>query len=258
MPDIVILGSGNVANHFAKALKKAEINIKQIFGRNIETVSELAKSINSSYTTNIADIVQDADIYFFIMNDEANISICNQINIKPNCILAHTAGSQSINIFKNKTPNYGVFYPFQTFTKSVETDFSNVPICLEASNNKTYLEFEKIAQKLNCKTFNLDASKREIVHLSGVFAANFMNHCVNIAEVILTENNISTDIIKPLLEQSFFKLLNNKAANSQTGPAIRNDNFTIEKHIELIKENKQYSEVYQVLTNSIKSKFKIK
>ncbi|MDD2636587.1 MAG: DUF2520 domain-containing protein [Bacteroidales bacterium] len=257
MQDIVILGSGNVASHFAKALKNAGINVKQIFGRNIRSVSALAKQINCSHTINISDIIQNADIYFFIMNDKANLSICDKIKIKPDSILAHTAGSQSIDIFKNKTPNYGVFYPFQTFTKSVETDFSKVPICLEASNQETYLVLEKIARKLNCKTFKINASERETVHLSGVFASNFMNHCVNIAEDILLENNISSDIIKPLLEQSFFKILNNTAANSQTGPAIRNDNLTIEKHKELIKNNKQYSQVYEVLTNSIKSKFKI-
>ncbi|MDD4150154.1 MAG: DUF2520 domain-containing protein [Bacteroidales bacterium] len=258
MPDIVILGSGNVASHFAKALKNAEINVKQIFGRNIRSVSALAKQINCSHTINITDIIQDADIYFFIMNDEANISICDKIKIKKDSILAHTAGSLSIEIFKNKTRNYGVFYPFQTFTKYVETDFSKVPICIEGSNHETYLELEKIAKRLNCPTFNIDASKREIVHLSGVFASNFMNHCVNIAEDILSENDISSDIIKPLLEQSFFKILNNNAADSQTGPAIRSDNLTIKKHKELIKNNKQYSQVYEVLTNSIKSKFKIK
>ena len=255
MSDIVILGSGNVASHFVRAMCRSDIKIRQIYSRNSKTAAELCKFAKCEYVTKIDEIFPDADFYFFIMNDEANAHIAEQISINSSSIVVHTAGSQSMHIFKGLTNNFGVFYPFQTFTKGVETDFTKIPICVEASNPETYLSLDRLAQKLGCKTYNIDESKREVLHLSGVFASNFMNHCVNIAEDILSDNNIDTNIIKPLLEQSHYKIINHGAEASQTGPALRNDNHTIEKHLKLIEKNAQYSAIYRVLTDRIKTKF---
>ncbi len=251
MPKVVLLGSGNVAFHLTDALISAGHKIEQIYGRNEKTTKELAKTANTSFCINPKDITPLADIYFFCMNDIANIEISGKINVKSNPIIVHTAGSQSMSIFKDKTKNYGVFYPFQTFTKGVKTDFSKVPVCIEASNDNTYQSLEKIADSLNCKSYNLDEKGRETLHLCGVFAANFMNHCVSLSEALLEENQISKDLIKPLLEQSFYKIINSGSQVSQTGPALREDQETINKHLNILKDNKQYSKVYQVLTESI-------
>jgi predicted short-subunit dehydrogenase-like oxidoreductase (DUF2520 family) len=251
MKEIVILGSGNVAFHIANALAKSGISIKQIFGRNPKSVADLAFQTNSNYTTVLKEINSNADIYIFCMNDNGNTEIASKIKVSPKSILVHTAGSQSMNIFNHLTNNFGVFYPFQTFTKGVYTDFSKVPVCIETSNESTYDILKKLAQQLGCKTYKLNEKSRSILHLCGVFGANFMNHCVSISEDLLEKNNINTEIIKPLLEQSFYKIIRNGAAKSQTGPAIRNDIDTINSHLNQLKENKQYTEIYKVLTNSI-------
>ena len=39
---------------------------------------------------------------------------------------------------------------------------------------------------------------------------------------------------------------------SQTGPAVRNDNKTIEKHIDFLKDENQ-KEIYKILTKSIQN-----
>lgn len=251
MSKVVLLGSGNVAFHLADALNSSGISIIQIFGRNEITVKELSNTIGTNYTTKPENIISDADIYFFCMNDSANIEISGKITVKGNPVFVHTAGSQSMQIFDSKTKNYGVFYPFQTFTKGIDTNFSAIPICIEASNQYSNNILTEIAKKLNCKTYQLDSSNREELHLCGVFASNFMNHCVSISESILEEKNIDKDLIRPLLDQSFHKILTAGANNSQTGPALREDNKTIEKHIKLLSNKKQYSKVYKVLTESI-------
>ena len=252
MEKIVILGSGNVAHHLATALLNSGFEISQIFGRNEISASKLANDINSKYVCQLNKLEQNADYYYFCMNDIANIEISKNINIKnQNAILIHTAGSQSINIFSGITKNFGAFYPFQTFTKGVKTDFSKVPICIEASNIETLENLKDIANKLQCKSYNIDEKGRETLHLCGVFAANFINHCVSISEELLKESKINPEIINPLLQQSFYKILTNGATKSQTGPALREDKPTIEKHLNLLKDKKQYSEVYKVLTESI-------
>ena len=71
-----------------------------------------------------------------------------------------------------------------------------------------------------------------------------------IAEEILKSNNINSDILYPLINETVNKLNYLSPKNAQTGPAIRNDQITIQKHLNLLKETK-YFEIYDKLTKEI-------
>ncbi|MDR2010150.1 MAG: DUF2520 domain-containing protein [Bacteroidales bacterium] len=247
---IIILGTGNVATNFVCALKGTDVKVAQIYDRHIEKAGKLAKEINAEAISSIKDIDTDIDACFFMLSDTGIIETVGQMK-KNNKILVHTAGSLSMNIFKSKTDNFGVFYPFQTFTKEMPIDFSNVPACLEASNRATFNFLKEIAEKLKCKVYEINEEKRQYLHLSGVFACNFMNHCIFLGNKVLEDHGIDREIIKPLLEQSFKKILAIGAEKSQTGPAKRNDKVIIDKHLELLKDDKRMSDIYKILTESI-------
>jgi predicted short-subunit dehydrogenase-like oxidoreductase (DUF2520 family) len=248
---VIICGSGNVAFHLARAFSSAGILIKQIYSRNTSSGNELADIAKCGFTNNLLKIETDADAYVFAMNDSANTEVAKLIKTKDNAIFLHTAGSLSMNIFQNKTKNYGVFYPFQTFSKDIDLDFSRIPICIEASNSQTLIAIIALAEKLSCKFYEIDEDKRKTLHLAGVFACNFMNHCVFLGEEILKSEGIPHDLLKPLLEQSFSKLLDSGAYSSQTGPALRNDKISIEKHLEYLQNDKNLSDIYNLLSSSI-------
>lgn len=249
--DIVIFGSGNVAFHLVKALRSSGINIRQIFSRNSISGNELALFANSSFVNQLDKLYQDADAYIFAMNDEANKEIADRIKITENKILLHTAGSLSMDIFKLKTSNYGVFYPFQTFSKEIDLNFSATPICIEASNLETLNELKELSKALYCKYYEVNEDQRKILHLSGVFACNFMNHCVYLGENILEREGLSKEMLKPLIKKSFDKIISNTAYLSQTGPARRNDKISIEKHLEFLKKDKNLYDIYRILTESL-------
>ncbi len=248
---IIILGSGNVAYHLVTAFLKADIEIKQIFSKNRNTGEQLAELANCNFTDNISGVFPDADAYIFAMNDQADKTVSQLLQTDKNKILVHTAGSLSMNIFETKTENYGVFYPFQTFSQSSEINFAKVPICLEASNTETLENLKKLTEKLSCKHYEINEEKRKLLHLTGVFACNFMNHCVYLGEEILKNADISKEIIKPLLEQSFDKILNQGAYSSQTGPALRNDKISMEKHLDFLQKDEKLSDIYRLLSESI-------
>ncbi|NLB86159.1 MAG: DUF2520 domain-containing protein [Bacteroidales bacterium] len=248
---IVILGSGNLAFHLCKALSMAGIEISQIFSRNLETASQLADMAGCTFTNEINKIDTSADTFLFAMTDEANLKIIKQLKPYPDKIMLHTAGSLSMNVFEGKTENYGVFYPFQTFSKNAKLDFSEVPLCLEASNKQTLNKLIKLSEKLRCKYYIINEAQRKVIHISGVFACNFMNHCISLGENILEENKIDKNILKALLKQSFEKLITNGAFASQTGPAVRQDYETMDKQIQFLKTNKTLLEIYKLMSQSI-------
>ena len=71
-----------------------------------------------------------------------------------------------------------------------------------------------------------------------------------IGSEICTENRISFDILKPLIEETVKKIDAISPKEAQTGPAIRNDKNTINAHLEfLLDENKK--NIYKILTQSI-------
>ncbi len=248
---VVVLGSGKVSYHLVRALLRSGINIKQIFSRNNNTGSQLAGLANCGFVNEVSDILPDADAYIFSMNDDADKVVSQKLKTRKNKIFIHTAGSLGMNIFESKTENYGVFYPFQTFSQSTDLDFSKVPLCIEASNPETLENLKILSEKLSCKYYEITEDKRKILHLTGVFACNFMNHCVYLGEEILKGADISEEIIKPLLEQSFYKILSQGAFSSQTGPALRNDKISMEKHLEYLQDNKNLSDIYSLLSESI-------
>lgn len=248
---IIILGSGNVAFHFCKAATIAGLEIIQIYSRNSQTASQLAQIANCSSISKIEEINSNADAYIFAMNDAADVETAKIININPGKIMIHTAGSLSMNIFKEKTSNYGVFYPFQTFSRNAKLDFSQVPFCLEASNKETLEQLIKLSSRLRCKHYIIDEEQRKVLHLSGVFACNYMTHCITIGEKILEKEGIDKNILNPLIKQSFDKIIEYGAYDSQTGPARRNDKETIQKHVDFLKNDEILSDIYSLMSKNI-------
>ena len=248
---IVILGSGNLAFHFCKAACIAGVEISQIFSRNLETASQLANMAGCDFTNDINKIDENADTFLFAMTDEANLSSVKKLKPYPDKTLLHTAGSLSMNIFENITENYGVFYPFQTFSRNSKIDFSKLPLCIEASNKQTLNALIQLSERLRCNYYIINEEQRQVIHLSGVFGCNFMNHCISLAEKILEDNKIDKNIIKALLKQSFEKVIENGAFASQTGPAVRRDYEIMEKHAQFLSKDELLLEIYKLMSKSI-------
>ena len=60
---IALLGSGNVATHLGKALKDGGNTVIQVWSRNLAHAKELATNLDSSFTSNLSELTDTADIY---------------------------------------------------------------------------------------------------------------------------------------------------------------------------------------------------
>ncbi len=73
----------------------------------------------------------------------------------------------------------------------------------------------------------------------------------HIAHELLAQNKISFEIIRPLIEKTAIKIKHEKPVDAQTGPAIRNDRKVIDEHLKYLENNKDYREVYEIITKDI-------
>ena len=244
MLSVILLGTGNVAQHLYNALAALDtVNLKQVYGRNTEALSYF-KNIA---VTNNPDHILNADVYLIAVNDDA-IKAVSQLLLKKNGIVAHTSGAAPLAHIK--TSNSGVFYPLQSFTKGKKVDFSTIPFCIEGSNNKTEATLLELAGKLSSKVYTISSDQRKTIHLAAVLANNFSNHLFTIASSICQENKVSFAILHPLITETVEKIKHISPREAQTGPAKRKDVLTMQSHLDQL-ENPLHKKIYQLLSESI-------
>lgn len=246
MKTVNIIGAGNVAYHLYKALKKADkYKLQNVAVRSLEK----AKSFVDEYLlVDDVALLKKADITIISVTDSAIESISMLIPYTGSLVV-HTSGTTAMNVIDNKHKK-GVFYPLQTFSKSKEIDFKSIPLCLEAESDDDLKNLKDLANSLSSKVYEISSQQRKSLHVAAVFVSNFTNHMYAIGEDICTKNNVSFDVLKPLIKETANKIEYLNPKDAQTGPAIRHDDKTLNAHKEFLSNNLQ-NEIYQLITKSI-------
>jgi len=246
MIKVVLIGSGNVAQHLIQVLLQAKnVDLAQAFDRNPNHLLHLLpeEKITSDYNKII-----EADLYIISVSDNAISEVSSQLPFE-NRLVVHTSGTSDISVLHDQNRK-GVFYPLQTFTKGKAVNFKEIPICIESENSTDYKVLERVAKMISNAVFAINSEQRKALHVAAVFVNNFTNHLYAIGKTICEENQIPFEILKPLIKETFSKLENLTPNQAQTGPAIRNDQKTIEEH-EAFLENENQLNIYKILTQSI-------
>ena len=242
MKRICLIGSGNVAEAFAVALgglhPAGRFRLGQIYARNRARGAKLARMAGCDHTD---DPVSDTQIGAIAENLDFG-----------NAIVAHTAGSVSLNVLPDRLSHRGVFYPLQTFTAGRRIDFRQVPLLIEGEHPDTAAALRLLASELSDSVYEVSEQQRAQLHLAAVFACNFTNHMYAIAQELLAEKGLPPQLIGPLISETAAKALGSpSAAAVQTGPARRGDRQTQQKHLGLLEGHPQLQELYQKISTEI-------
>ncbi|MEG1580162.1 MAG: DUF2520 domain-containing protein [Bacteroidaceae bacterium] len=247
---IALIGAGNVATNLSQALVQVGHSIVQVYSRTDESASLLAKKLNCTYTSNVANIIVGADVYLFSVKDSILASLAKKIaQGRSESLFIHTAGSMPLSVFENLTPRYGVVYPMQTFSKERKVDFKHIPIFIEANSHVEEQKLILLFGALSDNVSVLSSTKRKFLHLAAVFACNFTNHCYAKAEQLLKEEGIPFDVMLPLIEETAAKIHSLSPQAAQTGPAVRFDKNVMDAHCSLL--SKEDAELYMQMSKSI-------
>ena len=244
-----IIGSGNVAHYLANVFVKNNVLVKSVYSKNTEHSERFASTFNSKSADSISKLDDTADLYLIAISDQSILEVGNLlITTKP---VVHTSGITPLKIISDNHLNAGVFYPLQTLTKQTNLLPENVPILIEANNDETSQMLFELAEMLGFKARELTSDKRQYLHLAAVFVNNFGNHLASIAQLILNEQSIPFELIKPLILETANKLQASNPELNQTGPAKRNDLTTIDKHLQLLNNKESILELYKLFSADI-------
>ena len=147
--------------------------------------------------------------------------------------------------------NFGVIYPLQTFSRKREVNFRDIPVFIEANSSANLEILRNIAGSISGIVSEADSEQRQLLHISAVFACNFVNHFYFIASELLKKNNVSFDVIKPLILETALKVQELQPIEAQTGPAVRFDKNIIDKHLSKLADAEEYRQLYELISKSI-------
>lgn len=252
LPTIVAIGAGNIASHLVPALHSIGCNVKQVFSRKLYKARGLAHRVNADGINSISNITPDADWYLIMVADDGIKEVINQLPIlNSNSIVCHTSGATSSDILKDITKNYGSFYALQSFKKDQHLDLSILPFLLNANNIETLRTIRVIARQISENVYDVTDEDRLRYHLAAVYVNNFTNHMACIADQILSNSKLNPEVLRPIMNTTFNKIIQNNPCQVQTGPAVRKDIKLQNKHLELIQDNDHWIKIYKTISNSI-------
>lgn len=247
---VVIIGSGNVAFHLAKAFTASQIPIAQIFGRNEKELTGISSELDIPFST---DTLPEADVYLICVSDNAVEEVSGLIKRK-DCLVAHTSGSLPKEILKGEYRKAS-FYPLQTFSKSKELKYSGIPFFIEAGHEEDQKSLIELASRISPNVMESSFEKRKYIHLTAVFACNFVNHLFARAKEISDAQNIPFEFFLPLIDETVGKIHTLEPKAAQTGPAVRNDRRILELHEQLLQD--ENLEIYKTLNHSIQKMYEL-
>ena len=152
--------------------------------------------------------------------------------------------------FEKLIRHFGVFYPLQSLKKEV-SHLPDIPIVIDANDESTLKELEVLAHSISNQVVEAGDVERMKLHLAAVIVNNFVNHLYSLAESYCNNEGLDFTLLLPLIKETAERIHYISPSQTQTGPALRNDRETIEKHLELLKKYPHLKKIYETFTESI-------
>lgn len=246
--NVTLVGSGNVAFVLSKLLVSTGHSVSEVLGRNAKTVNSISQLTGAKVKLNFSDINKEADLCLLAVSDTAIADVANQLPATDQLVV-HTSGATS-KLVLHRFANYGVLYPLQSLRKEIK-EVPVIPFFVDSNNTKNINLLQQLVASTGNTVQVADDEKRLRYHVAAVLCSNFTNHLYAITQQFCNEEKIAFDALLPLITETAARLSYFPAAQMQTGPAIRHDELTIEKHLEVLHSYPNIGKLYRVLTESI-------
>jgi predicted short-subunit dehydrogenase-like oxidoreductase (DUF2520 family) len=271
MKNVGIIGYGCVGQTLAKYIYNCE-NLKSA---NLKLLWICSKHFNNKTIfpetklySNIKQIEHLPDFIFITSNDNQIKEYANALaNIFThklnNKTIIHTAGAFGLELLANCNIQGAITiaaHPFQTFYSKDTSCFNNIAWGIEISDNKYLSDIIDLIKDLKGHPFIFTpeiVSNKAIYHSVAVAVSNYVTGAIKLGTLLAEQiklpiNDFLTPIIKQTIDNCFKSMIDNNNF-SLTGPAIRKDTETLNKHIEALHKVPALQQCYIHFSNGLKS-----
>lgn len=256
---ITILGLGALGSALVRAVKRHNLPVRSIYNRTSEKAGKLARregiSISGAFP---ADADELGDLIFITVADAAIGEVAEKLGELSDDFsgktVVHCSGNETSDLLHPlavKGAETAAFHPLQSFTRtSGADDFDGIYFSIEGSDAAKDL-LKSIAEHIGAQCFEVNSESKPYLHAAAVMASNYLVALIDASAGIgalgkLSENDLRKALL-PLMQTTLENASGNELTEALSGPIVRGDVQTVEKHLELLEDDRDLSLLYRSL-----------
>ncbi len=244
-PTIGIVGCGKVGTVLGIQLSKAGYNISGFSSKNLLSAKRAANLVQAKRFSDVPwDITRHADIVFITTPDSAIKEACDSISrnkgFSDSAVVLHCSGALPSTLLataKNCGAVIGSMHPLQSFAAVDFNDnpFKGIIVAVEGEQGAVKTA-ERVAKDLGATSIRILTEAKTLYHASAVVASNYLVTLLDLAFRLIGAAGITGkqafQVLKPLVEGTLSNIEKVGIPEALTGPIVRGDVATVEKHLE--------------------------
>jgi len=269
-PTVAIIGAGSLATFLAMALRDAGFSIAEIvtrdLPRSLRRARLLAAKVGAQAVT-AHSATLDATLLWFCVPDReirgAASALADHIVARvlvhqkaiPRFAL-HSSGallSCELDPLRRTGVAVASVHPLMTFVAGARPSLQGVPFALEGDGAALRVA-RRIVRELGGKSFSLPASRKAAYHAWATLTSPLLLAFLVILEEAARAAGLTREDARrkslPIIKQTLANYSRLGSAQSFSGPLIRGDAETVEKHLFALKKHPGAREVYVVLARA--------
>lgn len=257
-PRIAIVGAGRLARVLAVALRESGYTISEIVSRDTPGARRqarlLAREVNARALT-IHTAALDADVLWFCVPDCEIRAAANAAAVRKASpqYAFHSSGalpSGELEPLRKQGAEAASVHPLMTFVPGSRPALAGVPFALEGDRDAVQMA-RRIVRDLGGESFLLRASRKAAYHAWATFTSPlWLAFLVTLEETARSAGLTMNDarrLCLPILRQTLENYVSLGPRHSFSGPLIRGDVDTVEKHLGVLRRQPRVREVYTAL-----------
>lgn len=263
--DLTLVGPGRLGGAMAKLLVSAGIKVRFVAARRLEAARRAVRFIGAGTPVVLdAKELADASVILLTVSDAALAPLARRLaSLRASWrgkVVLHTCGalpSAVLAPLKRRGAAIGSLHPFQTIPDPT-TGFRNLPCSFWAIEGDALAcqVADRLARALDGMPFRVRPSWKTLYHAAAVLSCGGVVTLLDHAARLLRRAGVPAEIVRPMLGQFVSETIGNfvrlGARKALTGPAVRGDWETIERHRRALRRHApELIEVYQPLVRAM-------
>jgi predicted short-subunit dehydrogenase-like oxidoreductase (DUF2520 family) len=185
----------------------------------------------------------DADLVLLCVPDRAVAEVAARVS--PGPWVAHTSGATTLHALEPHRRRFSV-HPLQTFTRARGPEqLDGAWAAVSAEGEDALAAGFELARALGLRPFELPDDERPLYHAAATVAASFLVTLHEAAGELMRTAGAPPEALEPLMRRTI------ENGFAPTGPHVRGDWDTVERHLAEIRERRPELEpLYRVLSEA--------
>ncbi len=250
-----IIGTGRLGSSLALRLHSKGYLIRSLYNRTLDSCERIATQTNTdifgTFPSRPADL---GDVVFLCLPDDQIGAFAKKMGpVKDGPAWVHTSGATPAGVLEPLSPEgsgIAAMHPVQTFTiKNRDSAFNQCFVTLQG-DPVLCDKLKKVVEAIGGRPLLVDSRQKIAIHLAAVYVCNYMAPLFAASQDILRDNGLevrSRDLFGPMVRQAVEGLLSHPPAEVLTGPVVRGDTGTIDRHLKVLEDSPKWDRLYREL-----------